>query len=529
MEHIVLRTDSIASEEKAGGSGSSGPGVHFSVLSALGVQFSVTGAPLTLGTYLSLTIGVGGSPAYFWGFIMVGFFQLAVGLAVSELASAIPHTSGWPTPLHTALKTPQLMERAALGPAHWVVALAPPQYRRGVGYTMGWLLNCAWFCITSASCLYPAQLTLALVQANHPDFNPASYHVYLLYIFFALVFLILNLPIALKSLAYILSAAVFLFNGSAIYILIILLARATPKQSANVVFVEFVNETGWSSDGWVFFIGLLPAVAILGVFDSATHLTNELENPSKQVPVVLLGSLGLSITVGVPMILVYQFCNTDPASMLEPVGGQPLVQLLLNATSSLALTNVGISLVILCFCLAGTSALVSWSRLYWSFSREGALPFSGRMSKLTSQDGVPLNALLWNTLLCLALGTVSIGSTTAMNALFGASGLCSSMSLIGAMGLALWNGRDCLDNNRWLNLGRWGNAIFWVALVWTVFMCVAISMPLYRPVTPSTMNWASVVFLGFVFVSGVYWVCVFSRAKRPQHTEVVPIDATDKA
>ncbi|KAE8156555.1 amino acid/polyamine transporter I [Aspergillus tamarii] len=194
--------------------------------------------------------------------------------------------------------------------------------------------------------------------------------------------------------------------------------------------------------------------------------------------------------------------------MLEPVGGQPLVQLL-NATSSLALTNVGISLVILCFCLAGASALVSWSRLYWSFSREGALPFSRTMSKLTSRHGVPLNVLLWNTLLCLALGTVNISSTTAMNALFGASGLCSNTSLIGAMGLALWNGRDRLDNCRWLNLGRWGNAIFWVALVWSVLMCVAISMPLYLPVTPTTMNWASAVFLGFAFISGVYWVCLF--------------------
>ncbi|KAJ6189025.1 hypothetical protein N7519_003933 [Penicillium mononematosum] len=508
MDDTVPRADSVAHEEKAEESGNSRPQVHFSVLSALGVQFSVTGAPLTLGTYLSLTIGVGGSPAYFWGFILVGFFQVVIGLAVSELASAIPHSSG---------------------PAHWVVALAPPQYRRGLGYTMGWLLNCAWLCITSASCLYPAQLTLALVQANHPDFIPASYHVYLLYMFFSLVFLSVNLPIALKSLGYILSAAVFLFNGSAIYCLITLLIRATPKQSAQVVFIEFVNETGWDSDGWVFFVGLLPAAAVLGALDSATHLTDELENPSRQVPLVLLGSLGLSITVGIPMILVYQFCNIDPISMLEPVGGQPLVQLLLNATSSLPLTNVGISLIIFCFCLAGASALVSWSRLYWSFSREGALPFSGTMSKLTSRHGVPLNALLWNTLLCVALGTVSIGSTTAMNALFGASGLCSTTSLIVAMGLALWNGRDRLDNRRWLNLGRWGNAIFWVALVWSVLMCVAISMPLYLPVTPTTMNWASVVFLGFVFISGVYWVCVFSRMKHPQSTNIVTLEDTGKA
>ncbi|KAJ5110284.1 hypothetical protein N7532_002929 [Penicillium argentinense] len=141
-----------------------------------------------------------------------------------------------------------------------------------------------------------------------------------------------------------------------------------------MVFVDFVNETGWSSNGWVFFIGFLPALAVQGLFDSATHLTDELENPTKQVPIVLLSSPTISILVGIPIILAYQFCNIDPYSMLEPVGGEPLVQLLLNATSSLVLTNIGISLVIVCFAIAGTSALVSWSRHYWSFSREGACP-----------------------------------------------------------------------------------------------------------------------------------------------------------
>lgn len=70
------------------------PKVHFSLLSAIGVQYSVTGAPIAIGTYLSLIMGLGGSPAYFWGYVVMGFFQLASCMAISELASAIPHSSG---------------------------------------------------------------------------------------------------------------------------------------------------------------------------------------------------------------------------------------------------------------------------------------------------------------------------------------------------------------------------------------------------------------------------------------------------
>ncbi|KAJ3497091.1 hypothetical protein NLG97_g2166 [Lecanicillium saksenae] len=319
--------------------------VHFSLLAAVGVQNSVTCAPIAIGTYLSLAIGLVGSPAYFWGFFMVGFFQFAMCLATAELASAIPHSSG---------------------PAYWAAFLASPKYARSLGYVMGWLTNAAWYFL-----------------------------------------------------------AVFAVNGTAVYLFVGLLVRAYPKQSAHFVFVEFVNESGWSSNGTVFFLALLPAVGCLSAFDNATHLTDELENPKKQVPLVLLISFAMSYLTGLPMIMVYQFCNVSPESLLAAPGGQPLIQLMQNAFRSFPMTAFGTAMIIFCFFTAGASALISWSRLYWSFSREGALPFSGTMSKLSSRDALPINALCWNTFLIVVLGTISIGSTTAMNALLGAANICT--------------------------------------------------------------------------------------------------------
>jgi amino acid transporter len=88
----IAAEQSLTNESDA--TGQVQPKVHFSLLSAIGVQYSVTGAPIAIGTYLSLTIGLGGSPAYFWGFVFTGFFQLAVCLTMAELASAMPHSSG---------------------------------------------------------------------------------------------------------------------------------------------------------------------------------------------------------------------------------------------------------------------------------------------------------------------------------------------------------------------------------------------------------------------------------------------------
>ena len=70
------------------------PKVHFNLLQTLAMNFSITCTPLSIGAYLSLIIGLGGSPFYIWGFFFASVFQLILGVAVAEIASAIPHSSG---------------------------------------------------------------------------------------------------------------------------------------------------------------------------------------------------------------------------------------------------------------------------------------------------------------------------------------------------------------------------------------------------------------------------------------------------
>lgn len=357
---------------------------------------------------------------------------------------------------------------------------------------------------------------MGLVEAAHPTYVATAWQTYLVYAGFALLYLVINLPILFRSVNWLLRIAIFAVNGTAIYLLVALLVRAQPKQSAHFVFVEFSNYSGWSSDGTVFFLALLPAVGCLSGFDNATHLTDELENPRKQVPQVLLGSFLMSYFTALPMIVVYQFCNVNPESLLAATSGQPIIPLMQNAFRNFAMTAFGTSMIIFCFSIAGTSALISWSRLYWSFSAEGALPFSKTMSKLSSRDALPINALWWNTFLILSIGAISIGSTTAMNALLGAANLCICTVFGTAFALLLYRGRDTLDAERWFNLGRWGNAIVWLSLLWVSFVSVMLCMPLYLPVTAPTMNWSSVVFIGVIALAGLYWLGVYSRRKATQ-------------
>lgn len=84
-DHFVVGdvTSYVARPEKA-----------FSLWSTLGIAFSITSTPLAIGTYLSVAIGVGGSPVSWFGYIMTILFNMCVCLSLAEMASIMPHSSG---------------------------------------------------------------------------------------------------------------------------------------------------------------------------------------------------------------------------------------------------------------------------------------------------------------------------------------------------------------------------------------------------------------------------------------------------
>jgi len=342
-------------------------------------------------------------------------------------------------------------------------------------------------------------------MALNPGYVPPQWQYYLVYCAWAVAAFVINLPYIFQVLGPTLIGAFGVINITAIFILVSLLVRATPKPPPREVFVDVVNESGWSSNGVVFFLALLPSVLCVSGFDAITHITDELDRPTKQVPQVIIGSSVISAVTGFAMTIVYSFSITKPENLLAPVGHQPIIQLLFDSCRSNALATIGSVGVILSFYIANVSTFTSWSRLYWSLSRERQFPFSKWTSKLSAADSLPCNAMVVNLVLVIALGAIQIGSLTALNAILGGAVVLGTVSYSLTLGCSLYRGRDYLPAQRWLNLHRFGNPIACVALVWCLFISVWLCFPLYLPVTPAYMNWASVVVAGVLVAATAYW------------------------
>jgi amino acid transporter len=91
---------------------------------------------------------------------------------------------------------------------------------------------------------------------------------------------------------------VFLSLIAFFVITITCLAESNPKQSSDFVWKEFVNTSGWSSDGVVFLTGLVNPNFIFSGLDGAIHLAEECTNAAVAVPRALLSTVVIGFVTG---------------------------------------------------------------------------------------------------------------------------------------------------------------------------------------------------------------------------------------
>ena len=71
-------------------------------------------------------------------------------------------------------------------------------------------------------------------------------------------------------------------------ITVAVLAKAQPKQSASFVFTDFENFSGWGNNVIAFITGFINANYSFSCLDAATHISEEIPHPERNIPKALL-------------------------------------------------------------------------------------------------------------------------------------------------------------------------------------------------------------------------------------------------
>ena len=301
---------------------------------------------------------------------------------------------------------------------------------------------------------------------------------------------------------------VFMLYILAFFAIIIVLLVMGPRSAPEDVFANFQDNAGWGSIGTACFVSVSgPVVTLIGT-DSAAHLAEELQDASKQLPRAMIVASGLNYIIGFVMLIVLVFVLGDVQKVLETPTGQPWVQVLWNATQSKV--PVIIFTALICFFLIFTAinSSVCVSRQIFAFARDGGLPYSEWIRKVSPTQHVPTNAIILTFVIGSLMGIIPLGSSVAFLNIqsIGISGL--EASYLCCILARLYNRN--FSSSPYGNMSHpppfylghtLGNIINIIALLFvTCFLVSACFPPVPNP-SPEAMTWSSAALGGTVIIA----------------------------
>lgn len=455
---------------------STAPSRDLSLLAIIAIGWNICNSWAAIAATLAISVASGGPVTLIYGIIIIFIFGAACALSMAEIASVHP-TAG--------------------GQYHWTSILAPEFASRGLSYwcgavnVFGWIATSAGFIIT-----FPT-MALALASFWNPGYTVETWHVFL--IFQAMNFLMVMYNIfLLKRTIWLQDVGFFLSLIAFFVITITCLAESNPKQSSDFVWREFVNTSGWSSDGVVFLTGLVNPNFIFSGLDGAIHLAEECTNAAVAVPRALISTVAIGFVTALVFAIgmCYSYHDFD-AVLASPF---PALEIWYQATSSRAVASFFLVTLNVITLFAISGAIQTASRLTWSFARDDAVVLAPFLSRIHPRLGVPVWSLVANSACVFVLGCVYLGSSTAFNALVSTGIILQQLSFAFPAALMLYRrAKGTLEEvmpsaktgfKLRYGVGPVANVL---TMVMALLALVFYDLPVILPVTVGNMNYSCAV------------------------------------
>ena len=223
----------------------------------------------------------------------------------------------------------------------------------------------------------------------------------------------------------------------------------------------------------------------------SNFVSQETKNASVTAARGIFWSAVASAVIGFPLVILFLFCLPDLDVLYKLDAPQPFVSIYAMTMGQRG--HVFMNVV----CIIGlifntTIAGVASSRLIWAVARDGVLPFSSWISKVSDKKE-PKNAIIVMHAVAAALLCTILASPVAFTSLVSAAGVPT----ITAYALIAF-GRCFITPHQFkharFSLGRWSRPMTFIALIWNLYLAAVLFSPLYFPVTVEGFNFSPVIF-----------------------------------
>ena len=453
--------------------------ISFSIISILTGLISMFGYGVSL---------VGGFA--YWTWVVVAFFQLFNAMSMGEIASSYPLAGG-------------IYQWARhLGNAH-------------LGWWVGWINLIAWWAVTVA---IDFSLGTLLAGSGWFGLQMNTQTIVTLTLAIMAIHMIINI-FGIKLVAWFndFSVWVHMFGTVMLLTLLLLWGKAHP------IGYIFSTATPTGDIGTMaqpgFWVAFLPAILMsawtLTAFDASADVSEETADPQHHVPwgmvIAVVASFVFGSFVLIGLILALPPLDQIPAIMEKTGLATYIIQNVMGSTWGLLM----LAIIALAQFACGLSSMTVYQRVIFSLARDGNLPFSNQLKKVSSA-GTPYVATVVGTLLMAVLTIwasvlATITSIATLGFYFG-----YFIVIIIAVRAKL--------SGKWTELGPWnlGKHGIWisiVAIIWNLYISIAVILP------PNFITFK--VFGGIMVVLAIYYFA-FMRKKLQEQNDRLSTDELEK-
>ncbi|EIN14700.1 hypothetical protein PUNSTDRAFT_140926 [Punctularia strigosozonata HHB-11173 SS5] len=291
--------------------------------------------------------------------------------------------------------------------------------------------------------------------------------------------------------------------GGTFVLVITLLVKAPTKNTAEFVFTDFENFTGWGSRGFVVLLGFLQAVYTLEGCETAAQVAEEAKRAEILAPLAVVGSIVGSWFIGLVYMLALLFAVQSIASVQATSYAIPIAQLYYDAVGK-RLTLMCLTVIALAQFMAAVTAFTASSRLFYALARDNAFPGKSQFMALNRYQ-----APYWGVWLSVLIGCIVscayIGSTIAFNAILSSAAISVMLGYLQPILIRVFWPSSLTEKGPF-TLGRWSWSINFASFLFTVFICILFILPTAHPVTSTNMNYAIVAVGAIVVIVLANWV-----------------------
>lgn len=433
----------------------------------------------------------GGPAVVIWGWLLVGILVTFIGMALGEIASAMPSSGAM---------------------YFWAARLGTPVW----GWFTGWMNLVGVVAVTAAVDMGAAIFWMSLLHLWF-GIRITDAATFITFTIIVVAHLLLNLN-KVSLLGLLNSISAWWHIVGVLVVLIVLVVVPTHHQSASFVFGKTLNATGFPGssfrDAGFWFVaamGLLMAQYTITGFGASAHLAEETRVAARAAAIGIVSSIVVSVIFGFILLVAITFAVPANVQGVLAAGSNAVPYIWEH---SIGMRWAGLLLFIACvaqfFC--GNAALASASRMLFAFSRDGALPKRYIWRKISKRNQVPVNAVL----LCVLVTWLLMIPTLFNGAIGYAVG--TSVAVIGlyvSFSLPIylrWRMKDKFQPGPW-TIGKHYRWICPVSFCWIWIVSILFLLPPSKVGTWFTSsfswtnaNYAPLTFGALLVVVGAWWV-----------------------